>query len=96
MSNLISSQTEKKVFLNAEVENCLRFRDILISMAKEFVDSLIDHFSIFVASVHKYYTIFENEFEDNMIKSDVIIHKLMHKQHVRRDHFAKYISNTVA
>ncbi|KAL4509136.1 hypothetical protein ABPG72_018067 [Tetrahymena utriculariae] len=96
ISDLIQSQTDKKSILKNEVENCTRYRNLLISMAKEFIDSLIDHFSVFVASVHKYYNIFENEFEDSMIKSDVVIHKLMHKQHVRRDHFAKYIANTVA
>jgi hypothetical protein len=39
----------------------------------------------------KFYSIFENEFEDSMTKSDVIIHKFLMKKHVRRDHFNRYI-----
>lgn len=40
---------------------------------------MIEHFQEFMSSTHKYYSIFENEFEDALIKSDVIIHKLISK-----------------
>lgn len=45
--------------------------------------------------MQKYYNFFENEFEDSMIKSDVIVHKILSKQHIRRDHFVRYIREVV-
>ena len=43
----------------------------------------------------KYYSIFENKFQDCLIKSDVVVHKLLYKKHISRDDFNNYIKSVV-
>lgn len=95
VADLIKNQTDKKLVLEDELKKCRRYKEFALDQIREFVDNVIERFERFVAQIHKYYNIFENQFEDAMIKSDVISHKLLYQQHIRRDHFNNYIRTAI-
>ena len=68
VGDLVKNQTEKRLVLNAQAEKCSRLRDFVIVQIREYVDGIIDHFQHLLASVHKYYQIFENQYNDALIK----------------------------
>lgn len=47
--------------------------------------------SLLVASLHKYFTSFENAFETTIIKSHIIAHSLIYKKHIPKDKFEKFV-----
>ncbi|KRX07003.1 WD40-repeat-containing domain [Pseudocohnilembus persalinus] len=95
VGDLVKNQTDKQKVLQEELQKCNRFKDFVINQVREYVDDMIEHFQNFVSRVLKYHSIFSNQFEDAMIKSDVIIHKILYKQHIRRDYFNRYIKEAV-
>lgn len=60
---------------------------MVISILKDYLNDVIEHMSIIVASLHKYYSIFENSFETTVIKSHIITHSLIYKKHIPKDKF---------
>ncbi|EGR28738.1 hypothetical protein IMG5_169350 [Ichthyophthirius multifiliis] len=95
ISDLIYSQSEKKSILNKEFDKSKNYKDLLMNISKEFVEDIIEHFSLFISQIYKYFNVFLNEYEDLIIRSDVIIDKILHRQHIRRDLFGKYIKNII-
>jgi len=48
-----------------------------------------------VSQIHKYYTLFENSYENVLIKSHIIVHSLIYKKHIPRDKFQRYVRDGV-
>lgn len=95
VSKLITEVSSKKLLLEEQVQKCLKHREVVISIIKEHLNALIEHMVDFVAQMYKYYTSFENSYENVLIRSSIIAHSLIYKKHIKKDQFQKYLSECV-
>lgn len=96
MSNLIKNQNELSHLLAKKREKCYYLRENMIENVKQFIEKIIDEFSIFIASIHKYYQICEKQIENITIKSDVVMHRLFFKKHINHIQFNDYIKDVLS
>jgi len=67
----------------------------MIDNVKNAIEKIIDQFSVFVASLHKYYQLNEKRIEEITIKSDVVLHRLFFKKHINHLQLNSYISDVI-
>lgn len=48
-----------------------------------------------VAQLHKYYTSFKNSYENVLIRSQIMVHLLIFKKHIRKEKFQRYVRDGV-
>lgn len=71
------------------------YRDVVITILRDYLNNIIEHMSIVVASLHKYFTSFENSYETTIIKSHIIAHSLIYKKHIPKDKFEKFVKEGI-
>ncbi|CAD8153886.1 unnamed protein product [Paramecium pentaurelia] len=91
VSQLINQLSSRKIILEEQRKKCNLYRDVVISILRDYLNSIIEHMSLLVASLHKYFTSFENAFETTIIKSHIIAHSLIYKKHIPKDKFEKFV-----
>lgn len=67
----------------------------MIDSVKTAIEKIIDQFSVFVASLHKYYQLNEKRIEEMTIKSDVVLHRLFFKKHINHLQFNNYVGDVI-
>ncbi len=91
LSSVIKNQSELAIFLRNKKERLFNLREYMIDAVKDFLTRLIDHFSIFAASVHRFHQVIDTKLENMTIKSDIILHRLFYKKHIHRFLLIVYI-----
>jgi hypothetical protein len=69
VSQLVTQQAQRKLVLEEQVKKCAQYRDVVISIVREYLNGIIDHMTDMVAQMHKYYTTFENSYENVVLRS---------------------------
>ena len=95
MANLVKNQNDLSRLLSKKREKCFYLREYMIDSVKNVIEKIIDQFSYFVASLHKYYQLNDKKIEDITIKSDVVLHRLFFKKHINHFQFNDYISDVI-
>ena len=95
MANLVKNQNELSHALAKRREKCYYLREYMIDNVKNAIEKIIDQFSVFVASLHKYYQLNEKRIEEITIKSDVVLHRLFFKKHINHLQLNSYISDVI-
>ncbi|KAM3135700.1 hypothetical protein pb186bvf_012229 [Paramecium bursaria] len=95
VSQLIQQLQNRKISIDEQKQKCTQYRDLAISILRDYLSSIIDHLSVLVAQIHRYFTIFENSYENTIIKSHILVHSLIYKKHIRKDKFQKYVREGV-
>ena len=95
MANLIKNQSELSNFLSKKREKCYYLREYMIDSVRSVIEKIIDQFSVFVASLHKYYQLNEKRIEEITIKSDVVLHRLFFKRHINHFQFNEYVADAI-
>ena len=67
----------------------------MIDSVRSVIEKIIDQFSVFVASLHKYYQLNEKRIEEITIKSDVVLHRLFFKRHINHFQFNEYVADAI-
>lgn len=95
MANLVKNQNELSTILSKKREKCFYLREYMIDNVKNAIEKIIDQFSVFVATLHKYYQLNEKKIEEVTIKSDVVLHRLFFKRHINHYEFNDYINDVI-
>lgn len=95
MANLVKNQNELSNLLSKKREKCFYLREYMIDCVKNAIEKIIDQFSIYVATLHKYYQLNEKKIEEITVKSDVVLHRLFFKKHINHYEFNSYISDVI-
>lgn len=95
MANLIMNQNDLSRSLAKKREKCYYLREFMIDSVKTAIEKIIDQFSLFVGSLHRYYQSNDRKIEDITVKSDVVLHRLFFKKHINHLQFNDYIRDVV-